>query len=166
MGVDARGFPGGLLRLDPAFAYVEPPSSWPLPWAEYLKLAPNSFNKQSMTYFATNTQHNTTQSSNQPTAWTRNWQPHQHLNFTEEMELPRSQMLTNLTMCLSSYLAYHVLASSLSKSRKRQLEECRGCFNIAHTSPQILPSDSSLNHLCRMTESWNFHKQICLYPWL
>ena len=36
MGVDARGFPGGLLRLDPAFAYVEPPSSWPLPWAECL----------------------------------------------------------------------------------------------------------------------------------
>ena len=36
MGVDARGFPGGLLRLDPAFAYVEPPSSWPLPRAEYL----------------------------------------------------------------------------------------------------------------------------------
>ena len=27
MGVDARGFPGGHLRLDPAFAYVEPPSS-------------------------------------------------------------------------------------------------------------------------------------------
>ena len=77
-----------------------------------------------------------------------------------------AKWLTNLTMCLSSYLAYHVLASSLSKSRKRQLEECRGCFNIAHTSPQILPSDSSLNHLCRMTESWNFHKQICLYPWL
>jgi len=23
MGVDARGFPGGLLRLDPAFAYVD-----------------------------------------------------------------------------------------------------------------------------------------------
>ena len=42
MGVDTRGFPGGLLRLDPAFAYVEPPSSWPLPWAEYLTLAPNS----------------------------------------------------------------------------------------------------------------------------
>ena len=41
MGVDARGFPGGLLRLDPAFAYVEPPFSWPLPWAEYLTLAPN-----------------------------------------------------------------------------------------------------------------------------
>ena len=41
MGVDARGFPGGLLRLDPAFAYVEPPSSWPLPWAEYLTPAPN-----------------------------------------------------------------------------------------------------------------------------
>ena len=41
MGVDARGFPGGLLRLDPAFAYVELPSSWPLPWAEYLTLAPN-----------------------------------------------------------------------------------------------------------------------------
>ena len=26
-GVEAREFPGGLLRLDPAFAYVEPPSS-------------------------------------------------------------------------------------------------------------------------------------------
>ena len=25
--VDAREFPGGLLRLDPAFAYAEPPSS-------------------------------------------------------------------------------------------------------------------------------------------
>ena len=42
MGVDAREFPGGLLRLDPAFAYVEPPSSWPLPWAECLTPAPNS----------------------------------------------------------------------------------------------------------------------------
>ena len=42
MGVDARGFPGGLLRLDPAFAYVEPPSSWPLPWAEYITLATGS----------------------------------------------------------------------------------------------------------------------------
>ena len=42
MGVDARGFPGGLLRLDPAFAYVEPPSSWPLPWAECLTPAPNT----------------------------------------------------------------------------------------------------------------------------
>ena len=42
MGVDARGFPGGLLRLDPAFAYVEPPSSWPLPWAECLTPTPNS----------------------------------------------------------------------------------------------------------------------------
>ena len=41
MGVDAQGFPGGLLRLDPAFAYVEPPSSRPLPRAEYLTLAPN-----------------------------------------------------------------------------------------------------------------------------
>ena len=41
MGVDARGVPGGLLRLDPAFAYVEPPSSWPLSRAEYLTLAPN-----------------------------------------------------------------------------------------------------------------------------
>ena len=41
MGVDARGVPGGLLRLDPAFAYVEPPSSRPLSWAEYLTLAPN-----------------------------------------------------------------------------------------------------------------------------
>ena len=42
MGVDARGVPGGLLRLDPAFAYVEPPSSWPLSRAEYLTLAPNT----------------------------------------------------------------------------------------------------------------------------
>ena len=42
MGVDARGFPGGLLRLDPTFAYVEPPSSWPLSRAEYLTLAPNT----------------------------------------------------------------------------------------------------------------------------
>ena len=42
MGVDAWGFPGGLLRLDPAFAYVEPPSSWPLSRAEYLTLAPNN----------------------------------------------------------------------------------------------------------------------------
>ena len=41
MGVDARGFPGGLLRLDPTFSYIEPPSSWPLPWAECLMLAPN-----------------------------------------------------------------------------------------------------------------------------
>ena len=48
MGVDARGFPGGLLRLDPAFVYVEPPSSWPLPWAECLTLAPNSLSSQSM----------------------------------------------------------------------------------------------------------------------
>ena len=43
MGVDARGFPGGLLRLDPTIAYVEPPSSWPLSRAEYLILAPNNF---------------------------------------------------------------------------------------------------------------------------
>ena len=42
MGVDALGFPGGLLRLHPAFAYVEPPSSWPLPLAECLTLAPNN----------------------------------------------------------------------------------------------------------------------------
>ena len=41
MGVDARGFPGGLLRLDSAFVYVKPPSSWPLPRVEYLTLAPN-----------------------------------------------------------------------------------------------------------------------------
>ena len=40
MGVDAREFPGGLLRLDPAFVYTEPPSSWPLPWAEFVTLAP------------------------------------------------------------------------------------------------------------------------------
>ena len=42
MGVDARRFLGGLLRLDPAFAYVEPPSSWPLPRAECLTPAPNT----------------------------------------------------------------------------------------------------------------------------
>ena len=41
MGVDARGFPGGLLRLDPTFVYVKPPSSWPLPQAKCLTLAPN-----------------------------------------------------------------------------------------------------------------------------
>ena len=41
MGVDARGFPRGLLRLDPTFVYVEPPSSWPLSRAEYLTPAPN-----------------------------------------------------------------------------------------------------------------------------
>ena len=27
LGADAREYPGGLLRLDPAFAYAEPPSS-------------------------------------------------------------------------------------------------------------------------------------------
>ena len=27
LGRDAREYPGGLLRLDPAFAYAEPPSS-------------------------------------------------------------------------------------------------------------------------------------------
>jgi len=42
MGVDAQGFPGGLLMLDPAFAYAEPPSSWPLPRAECLTLAPST----------------------------------------------------------------------------------------------------------------------------
>ena len=41
MGVDAQEFPGGLLRLDPVFVYVEPPSSWPLPRVEHLTLAPN-----------------------------------------------------------------------------------------------------------------------------
>ena len=40
LGVDAQEFPGGLLRLDPTFAYAEPPSSWPLPGAELLTLAP------------------------------------------------------------------------------------------------------------------------------
>ena len=44
MGVDAWGFPGGLMRLDPAFAYVEPPSSWPLSRAECLTPAPNTKN--------------------------------------------------------------------------------------------------------------------------
>ena len=50
MGVDARGFPGGLLRLDPAFAYVEPPSSRPLPRVECLLPAPRSavFNRLSL----------------------------------------------------------------------------------------------------------------------
>ena len=38
--VDAREYPGGLLRLDPAFAYAEPPSSWPLSWVECLSPAP------------------------------------------------------------------------------------------------------------------------------
>ena len=42
MGVDAREFPGGLLRLDPAFVYAKPPSSRPLPRAECLTLAPGS----------------------------------------------------------------------------------------------------------------------------
>ena len=42
MGVDAQEFPGGLLRLNPAFAYAEPTSSWPLSWAEFLTLAPGS----------------------------------------------------------------------------------------------------------------------------
>ena len=41
MGVDAQEFPGGLLRLDPTFAYVKPPSSRPLSWAECLTPAPN-----------------------------------------------------------------------------------------------------------------------------
>ena len=40
LGVDTREFPGGLLRLDPAFAYVEPPSSRPLPRVEVLTPAP------------------------------------------------------------------------------------------------------------------------------
>ena len=42
LGVYAREFPGGLLKLDPAFAYAEPPSSRLLPWAEFLTLAPSS----------------------------------------------------------------------------------------------------------------------------
>jgi len=42
LGVDDREFPGGLLRLDPAFAYAEPPSSRPLPRAEFHTLAPSS----------------------------------------------------------------------------------------------------------------------------
>ena len=41
-GVYAREFPGGLLKLDPAFAYAEPPSSCPLPWVEFFMLAPGS----------------------------------------------------------------------------------------------------------------------------
>ena len=32
----------GFLRLDHAFAYAKPPSSWPLPWVEFLTLAPGS----------------------------------------------------------------------------------------------------------------------------
>src|SRR5574341_1693152 len=35
-GGDVREHPGGLLRLDPAFAYAEPPSSWPLSRVECL----------------------------------------------------------------------------------------------------------------------------------
>ena len=42
LGVDAREFPGRLLRLDPTFAYARPPSSWPLSRAEFLTLAPCS----------------------------------------------------------------------------------------------------------------------------
>jgi len=42
LGLDAREFPGGLLKLDPAFAFAEPPSSRPLSWAEFLTLAPGS----------------------------------------------------------------------------------------------------------------------------
>ena len=52
MGVDARGFPGRLLRLDPTFAYVEPPSSLPLPWAECLTLAPNRKQCQTLFFWA------------------------------------------------------------------------------------------------------------------
>ena len=33
---------GGFLRLDHAFAYAKPPSSQPLPWAEFLTLAPDT----------------------------------------------------------------------------------------------------------------------------
>ena len=42
LGVDAWEYPGGLLRLDPALAYVEPPSSWPLPRVEVLTPAPGT----------------------------------------------------------------------------------------------------------------------------
>ena len=42
MGVDTQEFPGGLLRFDPAFVYAEPPSSWPLPRAEFLTLVPGT----------------------------------------------------------------------------------------------------------------------------
>ena len=42
-GIDAQEYPGGLLRLDPAFAYVEPPSSWPLPREELLMPAPDTW---------------------------------------------------------------------------------------------------------------------------
>ena len=41
-GVDAREYPGGLLRLDPTFVYAKPPSSWPLSWVEYLSPAPGT----------------------------------------------------------------------------------------------------------------------------
>ena len=40
-GVDAREYPGGLLRLDPAFAYAKPPSSWPLSRVECPSPAPS-----------------------------------------------------------------------------------------------------------------------------
>ena len=42
LGVDAQEYPGGLLRLDPAFAYAEPPSSRPLSRVECLSPAPGS----------------------------------------------------------------------------------------------------------------------------
>ena len=40
-GVDAWEYPGGLLRLDPAFVYAEPPFSWPLSWVKCLSPAPS-----------------------------------------------------------------------------------------------------------------------------
>ena len=40
LGVDARENPGEPLRPDPAFAFVRPPSSWPLPRAGFPRLAP------------------------------------------------------------------------------------------------------------------------------
>jgi len=46
--VDAREFPGGLLRLDPTFAYAEPPSSWPLPWVELLTPAPGTIPRRNL----------------------------------------------------------------------------------------------------------------------
>ena len=51
MGVDVREFPGGLLRLDSTFAYVEPPSSWPLPRVEVLPAAPCTCTLKTIKYW-------------------------------------------------------------------------------------------------------------------
>ena len=43
---------GGFLRLDHAFVYAKTPSSWPLPWAEFLTLAPGRVVYSFLLYWA------------------------------------------------------------------------------------------------------------------